>query len=63
MACSTCKTSNCGCTGTYVVSATCPPSCSEVFNSQCIVYTGVDILCGTDTVIARNDYLDTVITK
>ncbi len=63
MACSTCKKPDCGCTGTYVVSATCPPACSEVFNTQCVVYTGADIVCGADTVIARNDYLDSVITK
>lgn len=46
-----------------MVAATCPPTCPEVFNAQCIVYTGVDILCGTDTVISRNDYLDSAITK
>jgi hypothetical protein len=54
---------NCGCTNTYTVQAPCPPSCPEVFNAQCIVYTGTDILCGQDTVIKRYDYLDTVITK
>lgn len=53
----------CGCRDTYVVTQPCPPSCPEVFNSQCIVYTGTDILCGRDTVISRYDYLDTVITK
>ena len=63
MACSNCNTPNCGCSGTYTVSATCPPTCSEVFNAQCIVYTGADILCGTDTVIARNAYLDTALTN
>lgn len=63
MACSNCNTPSCGCTGTYKVTATCPPACSEVFNTQCIVYTGVDLVCNTDTVILRNDYLDTVITK
>ena len=63
MACSNCNTPSCGCTGTYKVTATCPPACSEVFNTQCIVYTGVDLVCNTDTVISRNDYLDTVITK
>ena len=63
MACSNCNTPSCGCSGTYVVSQTCPPACSEVFNTQCIVYTGVDLVCNTDTVISRNDYLDTVITK
>jgi len=56
-------TKNCGCTDTYVVTQPCPPSCAEVFNAQCIVYTGTDILCGQDTVIKRYDYLDTVITK
>ena len=63
MACSNCNTPNCGCSGTYTVAATCPPTCSEVFNAQCIVYTGADILCGTDTVIARNAYLDTALTN
>jgi len=63
MACSNCNTPTCGCSGTYVVAATCPPTCSEVFNAQCIVYTGADILCGTDTVVTRNDYLDTIITN
>jgi hypothetical protein len=54
---------NCGCNNTYTVSAPCPPACTEVFNAQCIVYTGTDILCGQNTVIKRYDYLDTVITK
>lgn len=63
MACSNCNTPNCGCSGTYTVAATCPPTCAEVFNAQCIVYTGTDILCGTDTVIARNAYLDTALTN
>ncbi len=63
MPCSNCNTPTCGCSGTYVVSATCPPTCSEVFNAQCIVYTGADILCGTDTVIARNAYLDAALTS
>ena len=63
MPCSNCNTPTCGCSGTYVVSATCPPTCSEVFNAQCIVYTGADILCGTDTVVTRNDYLDAIITN
>jgi hypothetical protein len=54
---------NCGCTNTYTVTAPCPPSCPEVFNSSCIVYTGTDILCNSTTVISRYDYLDTIITK
>lgn len=62
MATHTCN-QNCGCTNTYTVQAPCPPACPEVFNAQCIVYTGTDILCGQDTVVKRYDYLDTVITK
>jgi len=54
---------NCGCTNTYTVTAPCPPACAEVFNAQCIVYTGTDILCNSTTVISRYDYLDTIITK
>ena len=69
MACSNCNTPNCGCSGTYVVSQTCPPACSEVFNSACIVYTGVDLTCANSqtglvsTVVNRNDYLDDALTK
>ena len=70
MACSNCNTPNCGCSGTYVVSQTCPPACSEVFNTACVVYTGVDIICNDTTVspavpttiVKRNDYLDTALT-
>ena len=62
--CNCSSTTQCGCTpGSYTVVPPCPPSCAEVFNSSCIVYTGTDLLCNTDTVISRNDYLDTVITK
>lgn len=63
MATNNCGNSNCGCTNTYTVTAPCPPSCPEVFNASCIVYTGTDIVCNLDTVISRYDYLDTVITK
>jgi hypothetical protein len=45
------------------VAPPCPPACPEVFNAQCIVYTGTDIICNQDTVIKRYDYLDTIITK
>lgn len=54
---------NCGCNDSYTVTAPCPPACPEVFNAQCIVYTGTDIVCNSDTVISRYDYLDTIITK
>jgi hypothetical protein len=63
MATSSNCTKNCGCTDTYVATQPCPPSCPEVFQSQCIVYTGTDIMCNRDIVISRYDYLDTVITK
>ena len=69
MACSNCNTQNCGCSGTYVVSQTCPPACSEVFNTACVVYTGVDLTCTNSqtglvsTVVNRNDYLDDALTK
>lgn len=62
MATHTCN-QNCGCSNSYTVTAPCPPACPEVFNAQCIVYTGTDILCNQDTVIKRYDYLDTIITK
>lgn len=54
---------NCGCNHSYTVTAPCPPACPEVFNAQCIVYTGTDLVCGDDTVINRYDYMDTVVTK
>ena len=63
MATSNSNCNTCGCTDTYVVTTPCPPSCPEVFNAQCIVYTGTDIVCNQTTVISRYDYLDTVITK
>jgi hypothetical protein len=63
MATNNCGTPNCGCTNSYTVTAPCPPSCPEVFNTQCIVYTGTDIMCNQDVVIKRYDYLDTIITK
>ena len=63
MATSNSNCNTCGCTDTYVVTTPCPPSCPEVFNAQCIVYTGTDIVCNQTTVINRYDYLDTVITK
>jgi hypothetical protein len=56
-------TKNCGCKDTYVVTPPCPPSCPEVFNASCIVYTGTDITCNGDVVISRYDYMDTIVTK
>lgn len=31
-----------------------PQPCSEVFDAQCILYTGPDLECGQDVVIAQN---------
>ena len=56
------KCKNCGCEDALVTLPPCPTPagcpdpepCSEVFDAQCIVYTGADILCGNDIVIASN---------
>jgi hypothetical protein len=53
----------CGCTDTYVVTPACPPTCPTTINSQCVVYTGTDILCNDATIIARYDFLDAIIAK
>jgi len=56
----------CGCEDTFLTSpAPCPtpagcPSpepCSEVFDAQCIAYTGADIDCGLVTVVATDTSL------
>jgi hypothetical protein len=31
-----------------------PQPCSEVFDAQCIIYTGPDIICGDDVVVPSN---------
>jgi hypothetical protein len=31
-----------------------PEPCSEVFDSQCVIYTGEPILCGQDVVVPTN---------
>ena len=69
------KCQNCGCEDSFLTSpAPCPTPagcpnpepCSEVFDAQCIVYTGVDIECGDDTVVATDttiaDALNDVVT-
>ncbi len=54
---------NCGCKDTYLTTpppcptpADCPDPqpCAEVFDAQCIVYTGPDLECGTDVVVSQN---------
>jgi hypothetical protein len=32
-----------------------PQPCSEAFDSQCVYYTGDDIMCGTDIVVYQDD--------
>jgi hypothetical protein len=57
------KCKNCGCEDSFLTTpAPCPTPagcpdpepCSEVFDAQCIIYTGDDIRCGDDTVVATN---------
>jgi hypothetical protein len=63
--CSSCKCNSltCGCNNSYLTTpppcptpTDCPDRqpCSEVFDAECIVYTGPDLECGDDTVIAQN---------
>ena len=65
MACSNCNNNSvkCGCADTYLTSplpcptpVDCPEAqpCSEIFDAGCVVYTGDDILCDTDVVVAQN---------
>jgi hypothetical protein len=58
----TCK--KCGCEDKALVSpAPCPSPvacptpqpCSEIFDAQCVRYTGANILCDTDIVVTTND--------
>jgi hypothetical protein len=55
---------NCGCKDSFLTTpAPCPTPegcpdpqpCSEVFDAQCIVYTGDPIICGETTIVATND--------
>lgn len=57
----TCK--KCGCQDSFLTSpAPCPTPtgcpdpepCSEVFDAQCVIYTGAPIICGETTIIATN---------
>lgn len=59
-----CSKINCGCKDSFLTTpAPCPTPvgcpdpqpCSEVFDAQCIVYTGDPIICDQDTVVATND--------
>jgi hypothetical protein len=70
MAVTKCK--NCGCQDSFLTSpAPCPtpagcPSpepCSEVFDSQCIIYTGDDIICNGTTIVTSNTNVDTALNE
>lgn len=58
--CTTCGCKKCGCSDTGLITpAPCPTPqgcpnpvpCSEYFDSECVVYSGLDIECGLDTVV------------
>ena len=58
-----CNQIECGCKDSYLTSpppcptpVDCPTAqpCSEVFDAQCVVYTGDPIVCGQDTVVPTN---------
>lgn len=58
---------NCGCKDTYLTSpapcptpADCPDAqpCSEVFDAQCVIYTGADLVCNATTLIDQNTAVD-----
>ena len=63
------KCQNCGCEDPLVTLPPCPTPggcpdpepCSEVFDAQCIVYTGADIDCGTDTVVSTDTNVATAL--
>jgi hypothetical protein len=63
-----CSNINCGCKDSFLTTpppcptpVDCPTAqpCAEVFDAQCVVYTGLDIECGTDVVVATNDSVAT----
>jgi len=73
--CTTCGCKKCGCSDNALVSpAPCPtpagcPSpltCSEVFDAECVVYTGLDIECNNEVVVETDtnlaDALNNIIT-
>jgi hypothetical protein len=62
-----CSKPKCGCQDTMLTSpAPCPTPvgcpdrqpCSEVFDAECIVYTGPDLECGDDTVVIQNSAIN-----
>jgi len=47
----------------YPAAAPCPnpEPCSEGFDSQCVYYTGDDIMCGNDIVVHQDDTIETAL--
>jgi hypothetical protein len=71
-----CAPKKCGCQDTMLTTPTAYPTpvgcpepapCSEVFDAQCIFYTGPDIMCGDNVLIATNtnlaDALQAIVTQ
>ena len=61
--CTTCGCKKCGCSDSALTSpAPCPTpigcpdplTCSEVFDAECVVYTGAPITCGQVVVVPTN---------
>lgn len=65
------KCQNCGCDDALVTLPPCPTPagcpdpepCSEVFDAQCIIYTGADIECGDDTVVTSDTNVATALNE
>jgi hypothetical protein len=65
------KCQNCGCDDALVTLPPCPTPagcpdpepCSEVFDAQCIIYTGADIECGDDTVVTTDTNVATALNE
>ena len=61
--CTSCGCKKCGCADNALTTpppcptpAGCPTplTCSEVFDAECVVYTGPDIMCNLDIVVPTN---------
>ena len=65
------KCQNCGCDDALVTLPPCPTPagcpdpepCSEVFDAQCIIYTGADIECGNDIVVTTDTNVATALNE
>ena len=64
--CTTCGCKKCGCADNALTTppacptpAGCPDpiTCSEVFDAECVVYTGIDIECANEVVVATDTNL------